>query len=148
MKRIFLFTLFILALTFSSAICAQDVVEWKIKYNEKDNTVELKATIKNGWHLYSQHIENNVGPVPTSFTFKSSDDFQLFGQVVEPTPIKKYDENFEATLDFFEKEAIFIQKIKVSKSTVLEGTITFMVCNESMCLPPVDYKFKIDINKN
>ncbi len=148
MKRIFLFSLFILSLAFSKVIYAQEVVDWKVKFNEKENTIELKATIKNGWHLYSQHIENNVGPVPTSFTFKSSDDFQLFGQVTEPTPIKKYDENFEATLDFFEKEVLFVQKIKLTKNAQLEGTITFMVCNETMCLPPSDYKFKIELIKN
>ncbi len=148
MKRIFLLTLVVLTFSFSFSITAQEVVDWKVEYNNIENTIELKAFIKNGWHLYSQHIENNVGPVPTSFTFKSSDDFQLFGQVMEPAPIKKYDENFEATLDFFEKEVVFLQKIEVSKNTQIEGKITFMVCNEAMCLPPVDYKFKIELIKN
>ncbi len=145
MNRIFSFLLFLSFSLSLQMIYSQEVVDWKIEYNKKESLIEIKAKIKDHWHLYSQHIENNVGPVPTSFTFKSSDDFQLFGQVSEPKPIQKYDENFEATLDFFEKEVLFTQKIKATKNTQLEGTITYMVCDETMCLPPVDYKFKIDI---
>jgi DsbC/DsbD-like thiol-disulfide interchange protein len=142
MKRIFyLFIFFLAKFTFS-----QEIVDWDIKYNAQEKLVEIKANIKDGWHLYSQHIENNVGPVATSFTFKSSDDYQLLGQVFEPKPIKKYDENFEATLDFFEKEVVFTQKIETKKNSNLEGTVTYMVCNETMCLPPVDYKFKLEIS--
>lgn len=143
MNRIFLFLLFAFSWTFSFS---QQIVDWKVSFDKKNELIELTASIEEGWHLYSQYIENNVGPVPTSFSFKSSNDFQLIGQVGEPKAIQKYDENFEATLDFFEKQVTFKQKIKTFKSTNLEGTITFMVCNESMCLPPVDYKYKLEIN--
>lgn len=142
MKWVF-YLLFILTL---NPVNAQEVVKWHVSYSEQQKSIEIKASIQDGWHLYSQHIENNVGPVPTSFSFKSSDDFLLKGGVIEPKPIKKYDENFEATLDFFEHEALFIQEIEALKPTSLDLTITYMVCNETMCLPPVDYKYKLDIN--
>ncbi len=146
MKRIFLFfTSLFLVLHLSAQEAA---IQWEFNYNEKTNQVEIVANIKDGWHLYSQHIKNDVGPIPTSITFKSSDDFQLIGAVGEPQPIQKYDENFEATLDFFEHKVIFTQKVKAKKASVLEGSVTFMVCNETMCLPPVDKQFKISIPKN
>lgn len=145
MKRIFLILLTVI-LTFSSR--SQVVVNWDFLYNPKTNQIEMTAKIQEGWHLYSQFIENTVGPVPTTFTFKSSNDFQLIGAVVEPKPIQKYDETFEATLDFFESNVVFIQKVKSKKETVLEGTVTFMVCNQTMCLPPVDQQFRITIPKN
>ena len=145
MKRIFLFLVtFITALS----VRAQEVVNWNFSFNSKTNQIEMTATIQDGWHLYSQFIENTVGPVPTTFTFKSSNDLQLVGAVVEPKPIQKYDETFEATLDFFETKVVFVQQVKANKDTVLEGTVTFMVCNETMCLPPVDKQFKITIPKN
>ena len=112
MKRIFLF---LTGLFFVLNLNAQEAIEWEFNYNEKSSQVEIVANIKDGWHLYSQHIQNDVGPIPTSITFKSSDDFQLIGAVAEPKPIQKYDENFEATLDFFEHKAVFIQKIKSKK---------------------------------
>jgi thiol:disulfide interchange protein DsbD len=70
----------------------------------------------------------------------------LKGAVVEPKPIQKYDENFEATLDFFEGEVVFTQKIETQKQTNVEGSVTFMVCDDTMCLPPVDKTFTIQIN--
>jgi excinuclease UvrABC helicase subunit UvrB len=143
MKRIFFFTLTLLTLSFS--VNAQEVVQWSATYNTDLSQIEIKATIKEGWHLYSQHIDNNVGPVPTQFSFQSSDNFQLKGAVIEPQAIQKYDENFEATLDFFEHEVTFIQKIDVFRKTTLEGEVTFMVCDETMCLPPVDRPIKIEL---
>lgn len=143
MNRIFFLVLLI---NLTNTIFSQEIVTWDVRFNKQENQIELNATIEKGWHLYSQYIENNVGPVPTSFTFKSSNDFQLVGQVNEPKAIQKYDGNFEATLDFFEKQVTFNQKIKPFNTTHLEGTITYMVCNESMCLPPVDYKYKLEIN--
>lgn len=136
----------ILCLSFTILSHSQEVVKWDISYSSGEKMVLLNANIQKGWHLYSQHIENNVGPVPTSFSFKSSNDFILKGEVQEPKPIQKYDENFEAMLDFFEKEVTFKQNIDVSNSTVVDITITYMVCNETMCLPPVDQKFKLEIN--
>lgn len=145
MKRIFLI-LIMFILTFTTQ--AQDVVSWDFSFNPKTNQIEMTAKIQDGWHLYSQFIENTVGPVPTTFAFKSSNDFQLIGAVTEPKPIQKYDETFEATLDFFESNVVFVQQVKAKRETVLEGTVTFMVCNQTMCLPPVDKQFKISIPKN
>lgn len=143
LKRIFLLILLLQC----KAISAQDIVNWESRFDQEKNSILITATIAEGWHLYSQHIENNVGPVPTSFTFMSSNDYTLKGRVIEPKAIQKYDENFEATLDFFEKEVTFTQKIVVAKASTLKGTITFMVCNETMCLPPVDKKIELALNK-
>ena len=143
MKRIFFLTLTLFTLSLTAR--SQEVVQWTAVYNADLSQIEIKATIKEGWHLYSQHIDHTVGPVPTQFSFQSSDNFQLKGAVIEPKAIQKYDENFEATLDFFEHEVIFIQKIDVFRKTTLEGEVTFMVCDETMCLPPVDRPIKLEL---
>jgi hypothetical protein len=145
MKRIFcIVTVLFLSLSTHS----QEIVEWSFSYNVNSKTVEMKAVIKDGWHLYSQHISNDVGPVPTTFSFQSSNHFQLVDAVEEPKPIQKYDENFEAMLDFFEGQVVFKQKINVKNSTKLDGSVMYMVCNDVMCMPPVDKTFSINISKN
>jgi hypothetical protein len=145
MKRIFcVLSVLFLALHAHS----QEIVEWGFSYNTNTKTVELKAAIKEGWHLYSQYISNDVGPVPTTFSFQSSNHLQLVDAVEEPKPIQKYDENFEAMLDFFEGEVVFKQKINVKNSTKLDGSVMYMVCNDVMCMPPVDKTFSINISKN
>lgn len=148
MKRIFLFTLLSLVSFLGKT---QEAIKWEFNYNAASKQVEIVANIDEGWHLYSQFIQNDVGPVPTTITFTPSADLELIGAVAEPKPIQKYDENFEAMLDFFEHKVVFTQKVKAKKTakgqkeTVLEGSVTFMVCNNSMCLPPVEKKFKITV---
>jgi thiol:disulfide interchange protein DsbD len=48
---------------------SQEKVTWENKYNQKTKSIEMTATIAEGWHLYSQLVENEIGPVPTSFVF-------------------------------------------------------------------------------
>lgn len=137
-------TLFI-SFLLQSSLFAQ--IEWSFSYNEKSETVELKATLEEGWHLYSQQIKNDLGPIPTSILFKTDDCFKLIGKTVEPESIKAYDPNFEGELNFFEKEVTFRQKIRSAENCVINGAVDYMICNETMCLPPTVKEFTIKINE-
>lgn len=108
----------------------------------------MTASIAEGWHLYSQFISNEIGPIPTSFTFTENEFVSIAGKVSEPKAIQEYDENFEATLDFFKNQVMFTQKAVAKQTTVEEIIITYMVCNETMCLPPIDQKFTVEIKAN
>lgn len=123
----------------------QEKVTWNVSYNEKEQQVEFRASIADGWHLYSQFIQNDIGPVPTAFVFEETTGVKWADGVKEPPAIHAYDENFEASLDFFKNEAVFTRKIKKGSSGEVKGYITYMVCNEIMCLPPVDVPFSITI---
>lgn len=124
---------------------SQTKIQWTYSYNSELKSIEIQAVIADGWHLYSQHVDNEIGPVPTSFSFENNDQIKLIGKVTEPAPIQKYDENFEAMLDFFEGKVIFSQRLSVKESTILKGVVTYMLCNDTMCLPPVDEEFTIEI---
>ena len=142
MKRFFCFLIFALS---SLAIQAQENVKWEVSYSKEKNSILFTATIAEGWHLYSQHINNDIGPVPTSFTIEVSEGVKLVDKVVEPTPIREYDENFEANLDFFKATVTFVQKVEKKSNGRISGVITYMICNDVMCLPPVDVPFEISI---
>lgn len=137
--------LFFFLLIISSFGFSQTKIQWTYSYNSELKTIEIQAVIADGWHLYSQHVDNEIGPVPTSFSFENNDKIKLIGKVTEPAPIQKYDENFEAMLDFFEGKVVFNQRISVKEPTVLKGVVTYMLCNDTMCLPPVDEEFTIEI---
>lgn len=125
---------------------AQDEVKWNFSFNSETSSIEIKAEIQEGWHLYSQNIDNDLGPIPTSFEFLTNENFKIVGETIEPKPIKEYDENFEGELDFFKTEVVFTQKIENISATTISGVVTFMVCNDVMCMPPVDLEFTITIN--
>ena len=54
-------------------------------------------------------------------------------------------ENFEAMLDFFEGKVLFSQRVVVKDTTTISGFVTFMICNDTMCYPPVDEAFTLEI---
>jgi hypothetical protein len=142
-----IFILLCLMLSFSSF--GQEKVEWTYSYDSASETITIAAQIEEGWHLYSQHINEGIGPVATSFEFKENkDQYKLVGKTMEPTPITEYDPNFEGELSFFKDHVEFTQKLKLKTSGEVHGTITFMVCNEVMCLPPVDIDFNLMITKD
>ena len=143
MKILSIFILMIVS-TFSFS---QEKVNWQIDFNNSLNVIEITADIAQGWHLYSQNINPEVGPIPTQFKFSENKLVELVGKTEEGTPIEKIDENFEAKLTFFEGKSIFKQKINLKASTILELHVTFMVCNDVMCLPPVEKQLSIDLKK-
>jgi len=128
----------------------ENPVKWNYTANKvADKTYELHitATIDGNWHLYAQ--DAGEGPEPTSFSFAVNPLIKLDGKVKESGKLEKsYDPNFKSTLKFYSNTVDFIQKVKVksSASTVVKGTLTFMVCNDRKCLPPKEVPFSIKID--
>jgi DsbC/DsbD-like thiol-disulfide interchange protein len=108
-------------------------------------TVFIKATVDQGWHLYSQFVKDG-GPVKTTFTFPSSAAYTLVGTTTEPKAITKYESTFKMDVSYFEKSVVFQQKIKLKgKTAAVKGSVEFMVCDDKQCLPPEQVDFSIPV---
>ena len=149
MKRLLL----ALFLFVSGIIFAQiyDPVHWEFSQKQlSENEIELqfKASIEDGWYLYSQHISDD-GPVPTQFSFTTVEGYDLIDRVVEEEALEAFDSNFDMILKYFRDEVIFKQKIKVlsSEEFTIKGNVYFMVCDEAQCLPPEEVEFSFAINE-
>ncbi|MDL2238579.1 thioredoxin family protein [Bacteroidales bacterium OttesenSCG-928-K22] len=144
--------LFIFVLFLSKSLFAQiyEPVTWDFsteKISDTEYNLIFKATIDKHWHLYSQDIPDDAGPVPTSFLFEESADYQLVGNTLEPKPEEEWDPNFEMNLKFFSNEVKFVQEIKVinTNSLVVKGSLEFMACDDKQCLPPEFVDFEIPV---
>ena len=147
MKKIFILFFTLLSVITSAQIFTP--VSWDFSQKQvSDNEIELqfKATIDDGWYLYSQFIGDD-GPVPTEFTFTTEGGYSLVGTPKEGEPIEEFDPNFDMILKYFKNEAIFTQIVQVSSSEDfnLEGNVYFMVCDEAQCLPPEEVEFSFEI---
>jgi thiol:disulfide interchange protein DsbD len=149
MRTFFLSILLFFSATISNAQIFNPV-SWKTEVKELTNgTFELQmtATIESGWHLYSQSLPSDDGPIATEFTIKDSPNYELVGKVVEPKPKTEFDPNFDMDLNYFEKRVTFTQKLKskVAKAYKITAEVYFMVCDAEKCLPPeyVDLEFNI-----
>jgi thiol:disulfide interchange protein DsbD len=124
--------------------------EWKAEPTGKgDYQLIFSSKIDKGWHVYSQFIAND-GPVPTSFIFTENKDVQLIGKPSE-TGAKMHeghDPVFDMQLKYFEGTMVCAQKVKVLKDTKLKGTLEYMVCDDSRCLPPENLEFEFDLKAN
>ena|ERR1700733_5586527 len=126
-------------------------VKWSYaakKISSTEAVVFLRATIQDGWHIYSQNVKDG-GPIKTSFTFTPSKEYSLVGQTSEPTPLTKYETAFSMNVSYFEKTVTFQQKIKLksASASIVKGTLEFETCNDHKCLPPEDVQFSIDLGK-
>ncbi len=147
MKRFILHIVIILASI--GSLQAQDVVFWKFELADKGNgEIELvaKANIEAGWHLYDVDIPEN-GPNPTSL---SIDELKGATKVGAFKPVnsklhKEYDPLFEMQIGYYEDQATFVQRFKVTdKNTFsLKGDVRAQACNDETCTPPlpIDFEF-------
>lgn len=145
--------LLITVIMMSAGAYAQIEAPVKWSYGAKrisatEAVVFLKATIDQGWHIYSQNIKDG-GPIKTSFTFAASPTYVLVGKTVEPTPATKYEKSFSMDVSYFENSVIFQQKVKLKSAgaVVVKGSLEFETCNDHKCLPPDDVDFSIPIGK-
>ncbi|GAA4965354.1 protein-disulfide reductase DsbD family protein [Algibacter aquimarinus] len=152
MKKIFfLFALFAIAMGNSQIL---EPVKWSTLVERISNTeykLITKATIESGWHLYSQKVPEN-GPIPTTFNYNDSKGrIDFIGNTSEEEGHTVDDPVFGMKIKFFEDNAIFEQKIKIPKDIdIINGTVEFMVCDDTRCLPPteIDLVFNIENNSN
>lgn len=98
------------------------------------------ASMDGNWCLYSQYTDAN-GPVPTTFTY--DDGVSLVGKTEEVSEaISKYSDLFELTTIKFLGQAEFRQVFTTSDETPsISGTLRFMTCDGSRCLPPKEIAF-------
>lgn len=105
--------------------------------------ISYHATIDEGWHMYSQFLPSEDGPIATTFNYDSGAGYELNDGVTEPSPISEFDPNFEMKLNYFEEEVTFKQLVTLTKeSATIKGYLNFMVCDASKCLPPTDIDFE------
>jgi thiol:disulfide interchange protein DsbD len=149
MKKIFfIFSLLVCQLIIQTNLWAQVLrpIQWDSKTSvgeiQKGGILELifTAKIDEGWYLYSNDFDPDLGPMLTTFEFIKNPSFELLGR--KPTPIgskKKFDkEIWNGEYTYFTKTAEFRQKVKVlNEKFKVETTANFQVCSDvdGKCIP-------------
>ena len=139
LRNFILLSIIFLLGSLSSNAKMLEPVKWSFKIKMTgENTAELQciATIDQGWHLYSQHLPAD-GPLPTEFKFDKTPGVEYIGGVVEPLGREEYDEMFKLKIKFFDKSAVFSQKVKLNnaKPVVIKGELSYQTCDDVSCVP-------------
>ncbi|AUS05824.1 protein-disulfide reductase DsbD family protein [Pseudotamlana carrageenivorans] len=150
MKKIFLLGAFLFTMLGHAQIF--NPVKWGTsveKLSDTEYKLITKATIEKGWHLYAQNVPEN-GPVPTTFTYDDTHgQFKTIGNTTEEKGHTINDPVFEMKITFFEGTAVFEQKIAVSGDVkTINGSVEFMVCDDTRCLPPTEEDLIFNLQEN
>mgnify|MGYP001823124180 CR=1 FL=1 len=143
--------LVILVLTITTSGFAQilDPVKWSTSVNKiSDTEYELvaTATIEDKWHLYSQTVPEG-GPIATSFTFEGNSNYLKKGNTKEEAGHTVDDPIFGMKIKFFDKITSFKQRVKLRGKVPfnISGSVEFMVCDDTRCLPPTEKELTFSI---
>ncbi|MET2984577.1 protein-disulfide reductase DsbD family protein [Aureibaculum conchae] len=126
-----------------------DPVKWETsveKTSETEYTLVATASIEEGWHLYSQDVPEG-GPIATTFTFYTNDNFELVGNTSEDEGHTEDDAVFNMKIKYFDTKAEFKQRIKIinKELSVVKGEVEFMACNDVQCTAPLLEEFNFII---
>ena len=123
----------------------QEPIHFKSELKKKSATeaeIVFTATIDDGWHVYSTDLPDG-GPISATFNVDKMEGVELVGKL---TPVgkeeDKFDQMFQMQVRFFEHNAQFVQKIKITGATYsIEGYLQYGACNDQNCLPPTSVEF-------
>lgn len=146
--RIVFFLLLATSFCVAGVAQAKDPVKWAFtakKVSADTYEVHLTANVDKGWHTYSQTTPEG-GPVPTTITFTKNPVVTLVGQVSESGKLEQHNEPlFGVIVKQYSNKVDFVQimKVKSGAKTVVAGSIEYMVCDNSQCLPPKTVTFSV-----
>lgn len=116
------------------------------KKGDKMYEIQMKATIQDSWHLFSQVQPEDAIAVPTSFTLNPNPLFKLEGKITESGKMEKYtDKTLGISANQYSSSVVFVQKVKMKANvkTNLTGSVEYQTCDDKKCLPPKKILFSI-----
>lgn len=142
--------LIITALVTAISGFAQSPVKWSFdskKTGDDAYELSLTAAIEDDWHVYSQTTPKG-GPVPTAINFAKNPLVIIDGDAKETGKIEQHFEPlFGVEVKQFSGKVTFTQlvKLKAKVKVAINGSVTFMTCNDRECMPPATQKFSIPL---
>ncbi len=116
--------------------------------------VIFDVSIKDGWYIYSNDFNPDLGPILTTIDFAKDNSYELLGKLKAVNPKKKFDEIWDGDITYFTKKGQFVQRMKILKENVtINGTIDFQTCTikDGSCVPgkeKFNFKFDATMKKN
>jgi thiol:disulfide interchange protein DsbD len=145
--------LLLLALVFGTAVHAQmtaDPSSWKYEVKKKSATeyqLVFHLDLKQGWHIWSLNPGGDGFQIVPSFNIEGN-NAQVIGK---PTEKGKATTTLMGGVDgkvtYLSGKVDYTLNLTVKNTPVkVKGTHTYQVCDDKMCLAPVDKAFEVEID--
>lgn len=146
MQRLYSIILSLMMFAFGANAQMLEPIVWSstIKMtSNNEGVMTFKASIDDGWHLYSFDLPEN-GPNATKITFEKTSGIELLGEIVPSRqPIDTVDLVFNIRVGWWDADVEFSQKFKVLEEGKYDiaGEIYFQACNGETCIAPTTETF-------
>lgn len=112
-------------------------VKWTTEFdvNGEEATLTLKATVDEGWHMYSTETpQGDFLPGVPELTYSTISGLEPVGGLTyDVKPISEYDNMFEEELSFWEGAVTLTQKYSVTGPIALVGSLSYQACSDMNC---------------
>ena len=146
MQRLYTIILSLMMFAFGANAQMLEPIVWSstIKMtSNNEGVMTFKASIDDGWHLYSFDLPEN-GPNATKISFEKTSGIELLGEIVPSRqPIDTVDLVFNIRVGWWDADVEFSQKFKVLEEGKYDiaGEIYFQACNGETCIAPTTETF-------
>lgn len=117
-------------------------VGWSFSAERKGDTVvevHLKASLSDGWHLYSS--DSSASPFPTKINIEQKAGVRLKGALRERGRLITGE---AGDVRYFIGEAEFVQVLICDRDLHhAKGTVEFVTCTDERCMAPVKKEFSV-----
>ena len=144
-----LFVMLLCWLPITALAQGENPVRWTQSVVDKGDglyTVQLKAEMADGWHIYV--TDPALAFNPTTFEFTPSEGVSTEGglRLLSKAHIEK-DELLMMDIGQYDKEALFEQDFKAEKGGEVKVAISYQACNVGSCLSPTTDELTITLGE-
>jgi hypothetical protein len=135
-----------LLLLIYSNFFGQNHVKWTFEYDDINQAIVAYGRIDSTWHTYSINNRMGSGPVATTISLEKKKGYKISGKAQEISiPKRVFDPNFNEDLLIIDIIYIAQVPIKIKKESVVSGKVTYMICDDTKCYPPIDVPFSVKV---
>ena len=154
MKKLLAFWALLLLPLLSLGQIQRNPATWSFSVDKKTATVgdvvtvSVKAIIGDGWYVYSNDFDPNVGPNLAVITINPSPNYEVVGKAIPVGAKEKYEDIWPGNVRYFVGQALFTQQVRILKAgAVIAGNVNYSTCStkDGTCLPPADAPFELAI---
>jgi hypothetical protein len=135
------------------SVCGQnqilDPTSWKYDLVQIDDLAycEFTVNLDSGWHIWAMDPGGDGFQIAPSFEFDKAEGLNLVGSIVEEgTVVTAEMEGIDGAVRYFSNQVKYRQSIKIDQQLRrIAGRHIYQVCNDMMCLPPVEKEFVIQV---
>ncbi len=128
----------------------QDPASWKYEVRKTDtgDFFVFMLNLEKGWHIWAMEPGGDGFQIPPSFLFDDNNQVEILGPAMEKGKRETVEmDGIDGAVHYYSNTVEYIQPARLKPETrQVSGRHVYQVCNDRMCLPPVEKDFLVEVS--